>query len=133
MTFIILFIVPRFTTLYAQFNSKLPAPTLALIAISHHFLPIHLIHGIPLPDPLSPVLWIILIFIAFRVFLYRTRDNPEVGARLDNIRFHMPLLGKLFHLTALFVWTTTLSGALVSGVRVTEGVRWRHEPPAVVG
>lgn len=124
MTAIITLLVPRFASIYAQFNSTLPAPTLALITISHHFLPLTFWSGtmIPIPNITSPIFWLIVIILAIRRYLKLTKDNPEVGRRVDMIRFRLPLAGKLLHLTALFRWTSTLSGALDAGVRTTEAL-----------
>lgn len=124
MTAIITLLVPRFAGIYAQFNSTLPAPTLALIALSHHFLPLTFLSGtmIPIPNITSPLFWLILIVIGIRRYLKATINNPEVGRRVDMIKFRLPLAGKLLHLTALFRWTSTLSGALDAGVRTTEAL-----------
>jgi type IV pilus assembly protein PilC len=122
VTAMITLIVPRFVTIYANFNSTLPAPTLLLIKLSHHFSPIHFIGWIPAPDPGAPLLWIILIIIGLRIYLKKTKDNPSVGIRVDKIRFHLPLAGKLIYTSTLFRWTSTLSGALEAGVRTTEAL-----------
>ena len=122
VSFIILFLVPRYQTIYAQFNAKLPAPTLLLVAISHHFFPVRFysVFGFPyLPGPnlLSPILWFFAIFISINRFLKWKKDDPAVGAFFDKVRFKLPVMGKLVHKLVLYRWTSTLAGALGSNVQ----------------
>jgi type IV pilus assembly protein PilC len=119
---IITILVPQYARIYAEFNSQLPAPTLFLVALSHHFLPLTLWHHYPIPNFTSPIFWLIVIIFGTRFYLKKTADNPAVGMRVDKIRFHLPLAGKLIHYTALYSWITTLAGALETGVRTTAAV-----------
>jgi len=122
MSGIILFLVPKYEAIYAQFHAKLPAPTLALVALSHHFMPLKFYGYIPGPNLTAPLFWILGILIGLRIFLKKKKDDPKVGTRVDKIRFRMPIIGKLTHLLALFRWTSTLTGALESGVRTTQAL-----------
>jgi type IV pilus assembly protein PilC len=121
---IITILVPQYANIYAEFNAQLPAPTLLLVKLSHHFLPLTLLkpYEIPIPNITSPIFWLLVIIFGLRFFLKKTANNPEVGMRVDKIRFHLPLAGKLIHYTALYSWVTTLAGALETGVRTTAAV-----------
>ena len=117
---IILFLVPMYATIYAQFHSKLPAPTAFLVMLSHHFIPISLYGpGIPGPNLTSPVFWLAVIVVSVKIFIKKKGDDPAIGERIDRIRFHLPLLGKLNYYLALFRWVSTLAGALDSGVHTS--------------
>ena len=61
---ILTFLVPQFSKIYDGFHAKLPAPTLALISLSHLMNPITKIHGIPFiafKSPITLVLWLSLV------------------------------------------------------------------------
>jgi|GEM_PF-3044760 len=122
MSGIILFLVPRYQSIYAQFNAKLPAPTLALVSLSHHFLPISFYGFIPGPNFTSPLFYIIAIIVGVRAFLRKKKDDPVIGTFVDKFRFRMPIFGKLIHFLAMFRWSSTLTGALESGVRTSQAL-----------
>ncbi len=123
ISLIILFLVPKYQQIYSSFNSPLPAPTLMLMKLSKHFLPVHIQHfggiGLPFPDPVSPLLWVGLIVTSLWLYLRAHRDDPEVGARVDRIRFKLPITGKLTHKLVLYRWASTLAGALGSNVQTS--------------
>lgn len=125
VTGILLFLVPSYAKIYNDFGAQLPAPTQALVNISHQFLPITartVFKVLPVPwtirpNLLSPVLWIGVAVLAVRWFLRATKDNPDVGIKVDTLRFRLPIFGQLSHKLALFRWSSTLAGALASGVQ----------------
>ena len=126
VTGLIVFIVPMFAKIYAQLHSALPVPTQILLKVSHHFLPVKVIHvaGIPLPfvNFTSPIFWMLVIYFGFRTFVKRRGDEPNVAILLDKIRFRLPIFGKLGRYLALYRWMSTLAGALDSGVRTTAAI-----------
>ena len=119
---IILFLVPMYQKIYGQFKAKLPAPTLLLVGISHHFLPITMYGSIPGPDPFSPLFWGILIFVSLKIFIKVKGGEPAIGEKIDRVRFKLPLFGKLTRYLTLFRWVSTLSGALDAGVHTTQAL-----------
>ena len=105
---IILFIVPRFTDIYASFDSQLPAPTRALVSASK-VLPL--------------VLVVVGALIAsFVVWNRKQVDNFEFGRRYDQVKFHFPILGKMFHKLALMRFCSTMGGAKTAGVQSFEAL-----------
>jgi type IV pilus assembly protein PilC len=100
--FLITFVVPRFATLYDQLGSKLPALTLALLALGngaqHYFF-----YVVP-----------VVALVAFLVWRW---SRTEAGAdRIDGLRIKLPLFGTIWlkYQVALFARTlsTLLSGGL---------------------
>ena len=139
ITGIILFLVPRYEQIYAQFNAKLPVPTQLLVQFSHHFFPVHFFHFSFLPFPLpgpnfaSPLLYVLAAYIGISWFLRAKKDDPKVGAMFDKIKFRLPVAGELTHQLVLYRWTSTLAGALGSNVQTvgalqlaaqSSGSRW---------
>lgn len=127
---ILLFLVPRFDEIYKSFDSELPGPTRALVWASDHFMPFSF-HSAELfgfnafyirPEFFHIGSFLLYIAIAVIIFNRRTRDNPEIGERIDRIKFKMPVFGKLTKLQALQRWATTLAGGLVSGVPITRAL-----------
>ena len=127
---IILFMVPMFAKIYAGFGAKLPAPTMALIWVSEHFLPVSFSSAnlgsmtvfLPIPHPFNIGSIVAAIVVSILVFKRKTRNNIEIGTKLDRILFRLPLAGALMHKQSLQRWATTLSGALSSGVNMTKAL-----------
>jgi type IV pilus assembly protein PilC len=162
VTGIMMFMVPMFAGIYKSFGATLPVPTQILVATSHIIFPIHLAQGIglpfvgthfatfprltiigkgvplppiPIPNLLSPLLWLLAAFIALRIFLKRTVNNPEIGIKVDRIKYRLPLFGKLLQRTDLYRWSSTLAGGLASGISMqpaldlaarASGSRWQR-------
>ena len=126
---IILFLVPRFVDIYASFNAELPAPTLAMVAVSKNLLPLTTVDTpeawmkIPIPgtnfalNPLAISCVIAMLFFGYRIFRKKTADNEDVNIFMNKITFKMPVLGNLNHKSALFRWSSTLAGSLAAGVQ----------------
>jgi type IV pilus assembly protein PilC len=139
---IITFLVPTYAKIYDSFNAKLPAPTRALVWASEHMLPVEfngwdglgLTIPIPVPQPFNLMTIISVLLAGWIFFKKKTKDNLEIGRRLDIIKFRMPVLGSLWHMSSLFQWASTLAGALGSGVAweralglaaASSGSRWQ--------
>jgi type IV pilus assembly protein PilC len=100
--FLISFVVPRFAQLYDQLGSKLPAMTLALLALGN-FAQKYVLYALPV--------------VALLIFLIYRWSKSEAGAdRIDRIRIRLPLFGNIWikYQVALFARTlsTLLSGGL---------------------
>lgn len=137
VTGIMVFLVPQYARIYADVGAELPRPTQLLVTLSSYFLPLRIDFAGEFPfvfrragDPwwaspvnvLSPVLWgMVVVGILFHLYL-RTRDDLDVGERLDRIRFKLPLFGKLWRKTVLYRWSSTLGSTLSAGVRTEEAL-----------
>lgn len=130
---IMMFMVPAYAKIYSQFGAPLPGPTRDLEAVSNVVIPfkphpwaplgfVPLVHGVFLPNPISPIYWLIMAFFAFRWWNNKNRSNVEIGTRLDKMKFRFPIFGPLWKAMSLYRWASTLSGALHSGVAMTEAL-----------
>jgi len=130
VTGIILFLVPMYERIYSSFDAELPMPTQWLVWLSNHFIPVSfhrteilgMTAAYPRPEPLNFLSWVLYLVVGWFVFRRKTKDNPQVGERLDRIKFRAPVLGKLAALQAMQRWASTLAGGLASGVALTRAL-----------
>jgi len=103
-----IFVIPRLTSLYGEFNASLPAPTRILIGISNSlikFWPLFLI--------------LIGIFLYFFQFFKKTRAGKR---KIDELIFKIPIIGPLQRQVMLTELTRTLSLMVGSGVSILDGM-----------
>lgn len=105
----IVFVVPRLTTLYEQFNADLPLSTKFLIALSNimiHFWPI------------------VLALLGFAAWSFQMYKSTKDGRRkIDDLMFKLPIIGDLQRQIILTDLTRTLSLMTASGVSILEGLQ----------
>jgi len=166
VTGIMLFMVPMYQNIYKSFNAPLPGATQLLVKISAHILPFNFANSvgipftnlhfltfphlglfghqlplppIPIPNIFSPLFWIVIFIISLKQFLKRTYDNPDIGIRVDKVKYRLPIFGQMLKRMDLYRWSSTLAGALSSGVATqpaldlaarASGSRWHR---AIVG
>jgi type IV pilus assembly protein PilC len=114
VTFIMMiFVIPKLTGLYTDFNATLPLPTRILIGISSFFVKFWYI-------------MIILIGIAFYSFtIYKA--SPSGRRKIDQIIFKIPIFGELQRQITLTELTRTLSLMVSSGVPILEALNITSE------
>ena len=104
----IVFVIPRLTTLYDQFNATLPLSTRFLIGLSNimiNFWPI------------------VIAVVAFGLWSFDTYRRTKAGkSRIDNFLFKVPIVGELQRQIILTDLTRTLSLMIASGVSILEGL-----------
>ena len=107
--FLLTFVVPKIVGVFAHLGAALPLPTRILIFIT----------GL-----LSALWWALLIVIAAIALMLRRYLATEAGRRRrDFIMLHVPLLGRLTHLTALSRFTRTLSTLVSGGIPVDRALK----------
>lgn len=109
VTIIMLFVVPVFTEVFAQFGASLPAPTLMVVAMSNFF-----VHY-----------WYILfgsIFLGGYFFFRTWKRSVKMQEVMDRLLLRLPVFGKLVRLGALARWTRTLSTMFGAGVPLVEAL-----------
>lgn len=103
-----IFVIPRLTSLYGEFNADLPLPTKILIALSNlllHFWPV------------------IIIVVVGAVIIFNRYKNTKIGRRqLDELYFKIPIVGELQRQIVLTELTRTLSLMVGAGVPILEGL-----------
>lgn len=107
-TAMMLFIVPRFMTLFSTFDAELPLPTRILIGTSN-FMRSYFI--------------LIVIFVAFLVFLYkRFVATPKGRFSVDKAFFKVPIFGSLALKVCNARFANILSSLYRAGLPVTKAL-----------
>ncbi|MEZ0324818.1 MAG: type II secretion system F family protein [Fimbriimonas sp.] len=100
----LLFVVPVFSQVYAQFKGVLPAPTRALIGLS---------------DLLQQTWWLMIIIAGLIVYGIRHMQGTEDGRRfIDYNILRVPLFGPLIRKLVIARFVHTLANSLRGGVPV---------------
>jgi type IV pilus assembly protein PilC len=107
--FLMLFVVPRFTQIYADANAQLPLITRVLIGFTEV-----LTEGLPFAVPL-----LVALSFALRMFI-----RTERGALLfDRSKLAVPFFGRLLGDYAISSFCRTFATTLASGIPVVESMR----------
>jgi general secretion pathway protein F len=102
LVFLVAFVVPKVTTVFADLQQALPWPTRILIAAS---------------DAVRAGWWLAAIAaVAGGVWLSRYARTAHGRRRLDALALRIPVLGRLTRLIALSRFSSTLSTLLAGGV-----------------
>ncbi len=100
--FLLAYIVPRITSIFADINKALPLPTRVLLSIS---------------DVLKTYWWLILILVVGAIVVIRMMHKNEKGRRiLDRFWLSLPIVGSLFRKLAVARFSRTLGSLLENGV-----------------
>ncbi|MFP4158491.1 MAG: type II secretion system F family protein [Desulfobacterales bacterium] len=105
---ILVFVIPVFQEMFADFGQTLPAPTRMVIGMSEFVK--------------GNILWIIigvaLLIFAFRRF-YKTEKGRET---IDGLTLKLPVVGILVRKVAVAKFTRTMGTMLASGVAILEAL-----------
>lgn len=122
------FLLPQFEQLYAGFGSELPAPTQLLITIKNNMAPF--------------LIGLVFAFMGIKAWLDQTRNNLDIGEKLDKVKFRLPIFGGLLVQQMQYRWCATMSSLQRSTVDLpssleiaarASGSRWVVKAnPAVV-
>ena len=112
-TIMMIFVIPRLTALYAEFNAELPLPTRILIGISNFmvsFWPLFLGLG------------------GIGAYVFKLYKETSAGRRkIDELTFKVPIMGELQRQVILTELTRTLSLMVGSGVSILEALNITSE------
>jgi type II secretory pathway component PulF len=106
--FAVLFILPRFNSVFASFKTQLPLPTRLLLGINYsitHYWWLLLIAGLAL-------------FSAFKWY----QQTPLGRRQLDGIKLKIPVFGMLVIKVSLSRFFTMLSSMISSGISIVRGL-----------
>jgi type IV pilus assembly protein PilC len=108
ITFLLIFVIPVFSKLYAQVHASMPGPTLVLMAAS--FL-------------VRRWWWaIIAVVVGLVLAVSRLSRHPRVKAGWDNFKLDMPVFGKLNRMLAASHFTRTFAMLASVGVSVIKAL-----------
>jgi len=103
-----IFVIPRLTTLYEDFNAELPLPTRILIGISTFLI------------KFWPLILILVFFGVYGFLLYRKSTNGR--RKTDQLIFKIPIFGDLQKQIILTNITRTLSMMIGAGVSILDAL-----------
>lgn len=104
----LVFVIPRLTALYSEFDAQLPFVTRALIGTSSFV------------TKFWPLILLVLGGSGYGLFAFSKTEEGK--RRLDSLIFKIPLIGPLYRQIKLTEITRTLSLMIGSGVSILEGL-----------
>ena len=106
---IMLKVVPAFKEVFKSFGADLPAPTLAVIAMSEFFV---------------DYWWIMFgVIIGGSYFFFQAWKRSErMQMVMDRLMLQIPVFGPLIHKSVIARWTRTLSTMFAAGVPLVEAL-----------
>ncbi|MFZ5521901.1 MAG: type II secretion system F family protein [Pseudomonadota bacterium] len=106
---IMIFVIPAFKEVFTSFGADLPAPTLAVIAMSEFFVSYwYLIFG---------------FLIGGTYFFFQSwKRSEKMQKTMDRILLKVPVFGQLVYKSAVARWTRTLSTMFAAGVPLVEAL-----------
>ena len=108
VSFIMIFIIPKFKKIFEDFDTDLPAMTQTLIDVSDWMFNY----------------WYFLFIapIAFWLFIKIVKKNKTGAYVVDWLSLRIPLVGKILHIGTIARVTRTLGTLIASGVPILEGL-----------
>jgi type IV pilus assembly protein PilC len=106
---IMVFVIPSFKKVFANFGANLPAPTLIVIAISDFFV---------------SYWWLILLIIiaVLFTFFFLLRRSEAFRYAIDRIKLRLPIVGAIVEKATIARWTRTLATMFAAGVPLVESL-----------
>ena len=104
MTAMLVVVVPKFKSLFASVNSKLPLPTQVLVNASNF------VRG----NFIFLVAGIVGLVFGFKAW----KKTPEGRSVMDRLKLRLPVMGRLVHKTAVARFARSLAVLLKSGVNI---------------
>lgn len=106
---IMIFVVPSFKNVFANFGADLPGPTLVVIAISDYFVANwYLIFGI--------------LGGGIYAFFYTWKRSEKMQIFMDRLVLKLPIFGAVIRKATIARWTRTLSTMFAAGVPLVEAL-----------
>jgi type IV pilus assembly protein PilC len=108
MFMMMIFVVPKLTSLYGDFQAELPLPTAILIAISGF---------------LTKFWWLAVIAAGIFVYTFSSYSKSGIGRhKLDELRLRLPIMGNLSRMVILSDFCRTLSLMVGSGISIIDAL-----------
>ena len=109
LTVIMIFVIPAFKQVFSSFGGELPAPTLAVIALSEFFVG----------------WWYVifpLLFGGLYFFFESWKRSEKMQKFMDRLLLRIPIFGDLINKSIIARWTRTLSTMFAAGVPLVEAL-----------
>ncbi len=109
MFIMMIFVIPKLSSIYSNLGTQLPLPTLILISISNITVKLW---------------WLIILLIALGIVTFMKWKNTALGKDvLDTLYFRVPIFGQSRKINILTEVTRTLGLLVISGVPIIEALR----------
>jgi type IV pilus assembly protein PilC len=108
VSIILVFVIPVFAEMFADFGAALPAPTLFVMALSDFAI--------------NNILWIIIGFFGAGFIFRRVYASKKGRIILDDFFLRLPVIGLLIRKVAVAKFTRTTSTMISSGVSILEAL-----------
>jgi len=102
MIFLVTYVVPQFAKLFTELNAKLPAITVAMLAIGTHV------------QAYAPYILVLLVILGFALVRWKATDRG--AATVDQFILRLPLLGSIWLKYQVANFSRTLSTLLTGGL-----------------
>ncbi len=109
LSVIMIFVIPAFKDVFTSFGADLPAPTLAVIAMSEFFV----------------AYWYIIFGVLIGgtyFFLQSWKRSEKMQKFVDRLLLRIPVFGDLIYKSVVARWTRTLSTMFAAGVPLVEAL-----------
>lgn len=107
---LLLFVVPKFESIYGDMGSSLPAVTKVVLALSDKAGIFFIVLG--------------LLSVGFYIVIKRWRESEKGALKFDKIKIRLPLVGKLFEKSSVARLSSTLAALLGAGVPLLECLKY---------
>lgn len=108
MLIMLLFVIPRLTSLYTQSNIELPLPTKILIGVS---------------DFMVSYWWLVLVIVIIIAMIFNRWVASKSGRyEFDRFLLKAPIIGKLIQLTSLTNFTRTFALLISAGIPIIDSL-----------
>ncbi|MCM8771612.1 MAG: type II secretion system F family protein [Candidatus Omnitrophica bacterium] len=108
ISFVFLFLIPKFQSIFSSFGAKLPGLTLFIFKISGLFL------------KFLPIFIFFLFFLGVFLYFYK---NTKIGRKqIDTVKLKFPFLGKLMLKISLARFSSSLATLLAGGISITNAL-----------
>jgi type IV pilus assembly protein PilC len=108
VSFILVFIVPKFKDIYDQLGAELPGPTQILVDAGYILA--------------HQTIWVLLGIIALVIIYKKVNGTREGKYYLDTAKLKLPVFGQLLRKSAIVRFSGTLSTLITSGVPILQAL-----------
>ncbi len=106
--FLLVYVLPKFVSIYGQAKEKLPEPTIILLSVSHFLTTYYF--------------WLILL-IVFIIVVFKIVYSIKRGRYIiDKLKIKIPIFGKISKFSALSRFVHSLSLVLRSGIDIVKAI-----------
>lgn len=107
---LLIFVVPKFQSVFSSFGAQLPTPTLIVIHLS---------------NILQKYWWLIFgsLGLAIWAIVRAQKRSPTFAKRLDGLALRLPIIGKILHKAAVARFSRTLSTTFAAGLPLIDALQ----------